>query len=193
MIQVLIPTLGAPPAFTKTTADSDYWQARFCYEESLLKYNANVAGYAITQIQQTDIESAEALMDSLSGELQTWLTSSVTAMEAGEPIPALDESYIPELIQFVVLAITGQWGLIFVLFVKVGLKFLIEWIRKKLAAGDVSEVARTMEEIILDKSDPENVINRLDYLTGAMPNNLHITVNAGDRTEDSWFSVDDQE
>jgi hypothetical protein len=154
------------PEFNVSTSDPLYFFLRLCYEECLVIQRAYDEGYEISQVESTDIADAEALFASLSTELTDWYDVAIAASVAGTEIPALDVSYIPELIELLMLISTGQWGLIFVLFVKVGVKFLIDYIQRKLPQdSNLDEAAQALETIFLDKDTvPGEIINRLDTI-----------------------------
>lgn len=154
----------AVPSFDVLTTDPNYWLLRACYEEVVYADRCYAEGVAVNFIEEADVSEAEAAFDALSDYLKTWLSSAMTAAVSGGSIPEIQESYIPELIEFLALAVTGQWGLIFVLFVKVGLKFVLERLKDRIGSGIIDDVAGTMDNIFLDKTDPANIKNRLDSL-----------------------------
>lgn len=164
MKSIAIGSGVAVPAFEIPTTDPNYWLLRACYEEVVYADRCYVGGVTVNLIEEADVNEAEIAFDGLSDYLKTWLPSAVSAAVAGTEIPEIQESYIPELIEFLALAVTGQWGLIFVLFVKVGLKFLLERLRERIGDGVVDDTAGILEDIFLDKTNPANIRNRLDAL-----------------------------
>lgn len=164
MKQIAIGSGLAVPAFEVPTSDPNFWLLRACYEEVVYADRCYSEGVTADYIESADITEAEEVIDGLSDYLKSWLASAMGAAVVGGEIPEIQESYIPELIEFLALAVTGQWGLIFVLFVKVGLKFLLERLRERLGEGAIDDAAETLDKIFLDKSDPEKVRNRLDAL-----------------------------
>lgn len=154
----------AVPSFDIPTSDPNYWLLRACYEEVVYADRCYAEGVTVDYLEGTDISDAETAMSGLSTYLQGWLSSAMAAAVAGTEIPEIQESYIPELIEFLALASTGQWGLIFVLFVKVGLKFLLERLKERIGDGTIDDTAQTIDTIFLDRTDPEKIVNRLDAL-----------------------------
>lgn len=173
MIEISIPTIGEPPAFNKQVTDSDYWISRLCFEESKLRYALNQAGHTVKMMEQTDLTAAETAMSGLSDYLKTWFDGAVVSSAGGSAPVALDKSYIPEIVQFIALAATGQWGLIFVLFCKVGLEFLLDSTEKKLdpstATGDLQEL---LKQVLAVLDENGNIVgSKVDGLA-----NLHISI-----------------
>lgn len=135
-----------PGTFDLTGAEENYWEefAAWCYVQE--QWNKSQAGMQLAQPESSDVEAVETAFNNLSDYTKTWLVSAVNASAEGNQPGAFDKNYIPELLSFVGLLVTGNWGAIFVLFVKVGLEFLIDATEKKLdpdvATGDVAEVLR---------------------------------------------------
>lgn len=153
------------------------WQEQAAYLYCMTLENMSEQGIVIQQIDSTDIASAESLTETLSVQLSSWFDDAIAANIAGNDIPSLDEQYIPELIEFLALAVTGQWGLIFVLFVKVGLKFLLERLKKQLnSTNSVDDLVGSLDSIFWDRSDPENPVSRLDGV-GSVPDALQVLIN----------------
>jgi hypothetical protein len=109
----------------------------------------------------------EAEFSALSDYLKTWHDGNIDLSAAGDNPTALTKSYIPELAQFAILAATGQWGLIFVLFVKVGLEYVLDREEKQLdpdvSTGDSAEVLKQLFGVFDENGNL--VGNRLDGLT----------------------------
>lgn len=107
MISVAIYSVGSPPAFTRTTADANYWQERLAYERSRMLYDLNIAGFVVTQPEQDDFSAQQSAIDSYlndEGGLVDWIAAAVeTQEEGGTPVapPALPST----------IDLTGQLGL----------------------------------------------------------------------------------
>lgn len=164
MKQIVIGTGITLPDFLVATNDPNYWLMLACYEEVVFAERCYAQNVTVDYVEESDITAAETAMLGMSDYLRTWLGSAMAAAVAGTEIPAIQESYIPELIEFLELAVTGQWGLIFILFVKVGLKFLLERLKERIGNGVIDDPAQTLDNIFLDRTDPANVKNRLDAL-----------------------------
>jgi hypothetical protein len=175
------------------TLIKDNWQEQAAYLWCMEQENKAAAGMQIVQMESVDLEDAEAAMDGMSTYLRTWLTDNVDAAAAGEEITPFDTDYLPELLTFITLAVTGQWGLIFVLFVKVGIKFLVDYFEKRLDPDtDMEGVNEGLENVIkqifavLDPETGEIVGSRVEGLT-----NLHVTVRNIDQSEeDTTYSIE---
>jgi hypothetical protein len=138
MREVSIPTMGTMPSFTVPQTDSDYAGKRLDHVLCLLLEGMSENGFKLAQAQESDFEAAETAFDGFSEYLKTWLVTNAQNAEDGVAITDFDNGYIPELITFVVFALTGNWGGIFVLFVKVGLDFLLHYLKEKLKPNNKS-------------------------------------------------------
>jgi hypothetical protein len=107
-------------------------------------YNANIV---ISQPETSDFEAAETAFNNLSDDVQAWFDDAIAASMAGEEIPALDANYMPEIIEFIGLIITGNWGGVFLLFVKVGMKALLDWLSRRLDPdNDVDDTPQVLRD-----------------------------------------------
>ena len=160
MIEVAFPNLGYD-----LTEES--WQEQAAKAYCILIENCYQAGYKLSQAETSDLSEMETEFSELSDYLKSWHDGNVELSAAGESPAALSKSYIPELAQFAILAATGQWGLVFVLFVKVGLEFLLDKEEKQLdpdvATGDSAEILKQLFGILDEEG---NIVgNRLEGLT----------------------------
>lgn len=174
------------PAFNMSPSDPLYWVSLQAYEE-LTTYKAlRAQGVDIVVAEQADYVAAQTAFDGLSDTLQSWLTGAVAASESGEEIPALSDDYIPELLQFLALALTGQWGAVFVLFVKVGLDFVIKWLRGRLQPGNTRlDAAETLDTALLVRDSGGRVIgSRLESL-----GTVTVTINGDDAIGCLWVEA----
>lgn len=171
-----ITTQPQPPVLDDGSAEA--LQAHADYEFVCTMRNLRSAGYAFSQAESNDFQAAETAFDSLSDYTKTWLVSAISASATGDVVPAFDESYIPELMTFIALLVTQQWGAIFVLFVKVGLKFLLNRLRDQLDPDSVvADLVGTLDNAFWDRSDPDNPVYRPGTSAGAGLDSLHIEIN----------------
>lgn len=175
------------PAFSVPSSDPLYWISLAAYEDCLLYERMYAEGFTLTQIENDDLTGAETLFSGMSEGLSSWMDSAISAANNGEEIPALDDNYIPELIELLFLIVTGNYGAIFFLFVKVGFKFLVNWLRKHLPKdSSIDESAQTLENIFLDKTDPENVRNHIVELCELLQlATASVNINIGPESVDS--------
>lgn len=161
------------PDFNVSPTDPLYWLLRACYEDVTTYKALFDADIAITQTEESDLLAAEAYFQGLSSNLQDWFQAASAASAAGEGIPALEEDYIPELIQFIILALSGQWGAIFVLFVKVGLEFVVNWMRERLAPGNQrNDIAECLDSALLLRDEEGAVVGSILSQIGSININV---------------------
>jgi hypothetical protein len=146
----------------------------------LLLHNMNAAGIAMSQPESDDFSAAETAFNTLGGQLKTWYDGAVTTASEGNVPDAFDPDYLPDILTFIALLATQQWGAIFVLFCKIGLRFLTDTARKKLdpttSGGDVAELLKALLGV-LDENG--NIVgSKVDGLT-----NLTIRINMNDDDE----------
>lgn len=112
MIEVTIPSLGSPPAFTVDTSAINYWEERAAYEYSYLMYNLNTAGFKIQKAVAADFaafagDTTDAVDDYMS-RYEDFLKQGFTEVVANLPdlftllsplLAAGSEAVIPLLLQ----------------------------------------------------------------------------------------------
>lgn len=187
MKTISVASLGSPPAFTVSTDNPLYWLLRICYEESLDRYNRNQQGFTENCVESADFTAAETAFDTLGADIKTWLDSAVNASADGSEPTAFDTDDLPDIVTFLALLATQNWGAIFLLFAKVGLRSVLDLFRKKLdPATSTGDMVEFLKQTIAVLDDEGNVVGcRLDGLT-----NLHITVNTEQDLQDSlWGSA----
>lgn len=72
MKEITIATLGSLPTFNMTTADPLYWISRLCYEKSLDRYNANVAGFTRKLTESSDLTTMTTALSGDFADFQDW-------------------------------------------------------------------------------------------------------------------------
>lgn len=149
MREVAFPALGDN---ADTLAGFDSWLERLCWHKVKLMEDMSAAGFKISSHDLTDITAAQDAFTGMSDQFVAYLDSVEAASIAGDDLPAFDPSIIPDLVQFVGLAVTGQWGLVFVLFVKVGISYLAQRATSSQSTGgaDVEELTEVLRKFGLD-------------------------------------------
>jgi len=186
MKTIPVASLGTPPSFTISTDNPLYWLLRICYEESLDRYNRKQQGFVENCVESSDFTTAETAFDTLGTDIKTWIDSAINASADGNEPTAFDTADLPDIITFVALLATQNWGAIFLLFVKVGLKAVLDFSRKSLdPATSTGDMVELLKQTIAVLDDDGNVVGcRLDGLT-----NLHITVNTEQDLQDSLWGA----
>jgi hypothetical protein len=162
------------------TLTEDTWNEQASKIFCALMHNMNAAGVVMSQPESSDFSAAETAFDTLGGQLKSWYDGAVTTASEGGVPAAFDPEYLPDILSFIALLATQQWGAIFVLFCKVGLRFLTDSSRKKLdpttSGGDVAELLKALLGVLDDNG---NIVgSKIDGLT-----NLTIRINMNDDDE----------
>lgn len=145
--------LGALNDGAATLAGFSSWQERLSFQLCKTLENLSDENIVITQAESTDFEAAETAFNALSDYTKNWLSGAVSASSEGGTVQVFDSSYIPELLTFIALGLSGNWGGVFVLFVKVGLEFLLGYTEKKLDPETTTdELAQVFKKFGLDKN-----------------------------------------
>lgn len=180
MKEAAFPNLG-------TVLTHDSWQEQAAHAYCLIVDACYEEGIKISQAETSDLTAAETDFSALSDYLKTWMDGNIDLSAQGDSVTALNKSYIPELGSFAFLAATGQWGLVFVLFCKVGLEFLLDFGEKKLdpdvSTGDMVEV---IKQVMAYLDESGNIVgSRLDGLS-----NLQLNIHTGEEArEDTWAEI----
>lgn len=166
--------LGAFGDGAATLAGYATWNERLCKQLCLTIENLDDAGFAFQKADSTDLSAAETTFNSMIDYTKSWYDSNVDASAAGESITAYSKSYIPELVSLAAFVLTGNWGAVFVLFVKVGLEVVLDSTEKKLdpdvSTGDLAEILK--QTLALTDEDGNIIGSRVDMLR-----DLSITIN----------------
>lgn len=137
MKTAVISSLGNPNSFDLIDKTNPlYYIARYSHEMSMNLYALSQASFQWEQGEVADYATEMAAWDVYSTSLEIWFTDAVAASDGGLPIPAppslpaLPGISLPSLIINIVL--------------RVGIKILINWLRKKLdptnPAGEISQI-----------------------------------------------------
>lgn len=136
------------PAFEETTDNPLYWLLRLCHMMVVEREALRSASFNMTQLDTTDVTNAETSVSTFFSNAKGWMDGVYAASDGGGTPPDFSEAMIPDLIQFFGLAATGNWGLVFVLFVKVGMAFLMQKFAKDSDPGtETTDLAQVMKEI----------------------------------------------
>lgn len=169
MIEVVIGS-GDTTTITPPTLNDGSLEALdsiLSYELACTIRNLRRNGYTISQAVSSDVSDAETAINSLIDYTKSWQDSAINASVEGNTPTAYDKSYIPEILSFAGLALSGQWGLIFVLFVKVGLEYLLDTTEKKLdpdvSTGDQAEILKQLFGVL--DEDGNIVASKIEGLT----------------------------
>lgn len=96
MKNIVIPSLGSLPTFTRTEATSDvFWTERANYDVGSLFYALNSQGMTISQPETTDIDTLTAWLASVHTALNTFIEDFLTWLNEGGDYPT--EPSIPSL------------------------------------------------------------------------------------------------
>lgn len=146
----------------------DSYQEQLAYILCGTLENVAAQGMKISQPEEVDFSNVEADLQAFVSYTKSWYDSNVEASASGGEITAFDKNYLPDIALFIFLLATGQWGAIFVLFVKVGLEYLLDTTEKGLdpnvATGDSAEVLKQIFAV-LDPSTGEIVGSKVDGLS----------------------------
>lgn len=161
-------SLGTVPAFTLTDySDPMTWLARDAAESIGTRANMVAQGMAITEPEEADYTAVETAFDSLSTDIKAWFDGAVNASSEGTAPTAFDPENLPDIVTFIALLATQNWGAIFLLFVKVGLRAVLDISRKKLdPATSTGDMVEFLKQTIAVLDDDGNVVGcRLEGLS----------------------------
>lgn len=83
-------SLGSPPAFTRTTADTNYWQERYAYEKSMNLYLLSQEDFEYQQVESTDLSTSETELDTwISSSFESWASDAIEKRKNNETVPAV--------------------------------------------------------------------------------------------------------
>lgn len=162
-----VPTLG-------TTLVESSWQEQAARVYCLWMDNLSSANIAVQQVEESDYTALSTDLDAFVAYTTSWLSTNIAASSEGGEVTAFDKSYLPELALFIGLVASGQWGGVFILFVKVGIAFLLDMFSENLSPdATTGETAEMLKKIFAVLDESGNVVgNRLEGLA-----NLQIAIN----------------
>lgn len=176
MISVAIGSgvTSMPTAPTIDDGSAEALQAICDYEIACTLRALRGQGYTLSQAESTDFSAAESAFDAFGAQLKTWVDGAVDASAQGTEPTAFDPEYLPDIITFIALLATQNWGAIFVLFVKVGLRFVLDDKRKELDPGtSTGETADMLRDLFAVLDTEGNIVgSKLEGLA-----NLQILIN----------------
>lgn len=158
MLSEAVYSLGNPGTFDVTDkTDPMYYVARYSHELSVNLYNLQQEGFQWRQEEDTEYDSLTTALDTYGADIADWFTSAVAASNDGLPIPAPPS--IP--------ALPGGPlpSIIISLLVRIVVRILVDWLRKKLDPNtEAKEIAQMLKKIFLD-ADEESLM----YLLQSQP------------------------
>lgn len=144
MLEIAIPTLGNPGSLDITDkSDPLYYVARVSHEQSQILYNLNQAGFKFKQMEDSDVSSFQASVDSYLTAVAAWYVTAVQESNDGDPISSAPT--VPALPN-----VGGVPGVFVSILLKIAVHLALKWLEKKLDPNtEAKEIAQILKQALI--------------------------------------------
>jgi len=143
-------SVGTIPAFYLVEGDPNYYTELLSY--TLLKHleSLETEGFTVTQVETSDVQAVEAVVNTWEADFTTWLDAAYTAGISELPVPA--PPALPDLSN----TTDSLQGWVVNALIQLSIKLVTRWIQRKFEGGkDYSEIAQVLSKGLLGETGGE--------------------------------------